>query len=126
LGEDLPPVKGNFRQLEQIVVNLTLNALESLPSRECGVYIATTYSRFLGKIVIKVQDEGGGMTEDVQKSIFDPFFTTKLGSGGTGLGLSICFSIVKEHNGMILCESKPGEGTTFLVRIPVIESEKRR
>ncbi|MDD2337469.1 MAG: PAS domain S-box protein [Geobacteraceae bacterium] len=126
LGQDIPPVKGNFRQLEQIVVNLTLNALESLPSRDCGVYIATTYSRFLSKIVIKIQDEGVGITEEVQKTIFDPFFTTKLDSGGTGLGLSICFSIVKEHNGMILCESKPGEGTTFLVRIPVIESEKRR
>lgn len=126
LGEDLPAVKGNFRQLEQIVVNLTLNALESLPNRECGVYIATTYSRFLGKIVIKVQDEGVGMTEDVRKTIFDPFFTTKHNSGGTGLGLSICFSIVKEHNGMITCESRPGYGTTFLVRIPAIESEKRR
>jgi len=126
LGRDLPPVKGNFRQLEQIVVNLTLNALESLPSRDCGVYIATTYSRFLGKIVIRVQDEGVGMSEDVQRTIFDPFFTTKLDSGGTGLGLSICFSIVKEHNGMIICESKPGFGTTFFVRIPVIESEKRR
>ncbi len=126
LGEDLPAVKGNFRQLEQIVVNLTLNALESLPSRDRGVYIATTYSRFLGKIVIKIQDEGIGMTEDVKKTIFDPFFTTKHDSGGTGLGLSICFSIVKEHNGMILCESKPGFGTTFLVRIPAIEREKRR
>jgi len=126
LGQDLPSVKGNFRQLEQIVVNLTLNALESLQCRDCGVYIATTYSRFLGQIVIKIQDEGIGMTDDVKKTIFDPFFTTKHDSGGTGLGLSICFSIVKEHNGMIICDSKPGYGTTFLVRIPAIESEKRR
>ena len=126
LGQDIPPVKGNFRQLEQIVVNLTINALEALPSRDCGVYIATTYSKFLGKIVIKIQDEGVGITEEVQKTIFDPFFTTKLDSGGTGLGLSICFSIINEHKGIILCESKPGEGTTFLVKIPVIEIEKRR
>ncbi len=71
-----------------------------------------------------------GMTEEVQNTIFDPFFTTKLDSGGTGLGLSICYTIVKEHNGIIECESKPGEGSTFLVKLPAIkngtEGKKRR
>ena len=125
LDEKLPPVKGSFRQLEQVIVNLTMNALEALPSRERGINIATSYSKYLGQIIIKVRDEGIGMTEDVLNAIFDPFFTTKLDSGGTGLGLSICFTIVKEHNGTIECDSKPGEGTTFLVRIPALELEKR-
>jgi PAS domain S-box-containing protein len=123
LDEHLPFVKGSFRQLEQVIVNLTMNALEALPSKECGINIATSYSRYLGQIIIKVRDEGVGMAEDVQKAIFDPFFTTKLDSGGTGLGLSICFNIVKEHKGTIECDSKPGVGTTFLVRIPALEPE---
>ena len=123
LDEKLPPVKGSFRQLEQVIVNLTMNALEALPSRERGINIATSYSKYLGQIIIKVRDEGIGMTEDVLNAIFDPFFTTKLDSGGTGLGLSICFTIVKEHNGTIECDSKPGEGTTFLVKIPALAHE---
>ncbi|NVN89477.1 MAG: PAS domain S-box protein [Desulfuromonadales bacterium] len=123
LGKALPPVKGSFRQLEQVIVNLTMNALEALPDRNCAVSITTSYSEYLGQITIKVNDEGVGMTEDVQKAIFDPFFTTKLDSGGTGLGLSINFSIVKEHNGNIECDSKPGRGTAFYVRIPAVRFE---
>ncbi|TLM97349.1 HAMP domain-containing histidine kinase, partial [bacterium] len=62
---------------------------------------------------------GSGMAQDVQQAIFDPFFTTRLDSGGTGLGLSICFSIIKDHGGIIECESEPDRGTTFFVRLPV-------
>ena len=120
LGKALPPVKGSFRQLEQVIVNLTMNALESLPDRKRAVSISTSYSEFLGQITIRVADEGIGMTEEVQKAIYDPFFTTKLDSGGTGLGLSINFTIVKEHNGVIECNSAPGKGTTFFVRIPAL------
>ena len=123
LDEDLPPVKGSFRQLEQVIVNLTINALESLTNRNCGIFITTSYSKYLGQIIVKVSDEGIGMTEDVQKTIFDPFFTTKLDSGGTGLGLSICYTIVKEHNGIVECDSKPGRGTTFLVKLPAIKHD---
>ncbi len=123
LDRDIPPIRGSFRQLEQVIVNLTINALESLPTRNCGIYITTSYSRFLGQIIIVVRDEGVGMAEEVQKTIFDPFFTTKLDSGGTGLGLSICYTIVNEHNGIIECDSKPGKGTTFLVKLPAISHE---
>jgi signal transduction histidine kinase len=100
-----------------------MNALESLPNRNCGIFITTSYSKYLGQIIIKVSDEGVGMTEDVRKTIFDPFFTTKLDSGGTGLGLSICYTIVKEHNGIVECDSKPGKGTTFLVNLPAIKHD---
>jgi len=118
LAANLPPVRGSFRQLEQVVVNLTMNALEALPDRSRGVAIATYHDRAGGRITIKVSDEGSGMTEEVKKTIFDPFFTTKHDSGGTGLGLSICYSIVKEHQGIIECDSTPGGGTTFLVSLP--------
>ena len=118
LEKDLPSIRGSFQQLEQVIVNLIMNALQALPDRSRGIFISTMFEKSLGQIIIKVQDEGIGMTEDVQKYIFDPFFTTKLDSGGTGLGLSICFTIVKEHQGTIECESVPDKGTTFLLKIP--------
>jgi PAS domain S-box-containing protein len=119
LAENLPSVTGSFQQLEQVMVNLTMNALQSLPGRDSGVYISTTYLKSIEQIIVKVRDEGKGMPAEVQQAIFDPFFTTRLDSGGTGLGLSICFSIVKEHGGIIECESEPDRGATFLVRLPV-------
>ena len=59
------------------------------------------------------------MSDDVRQAFFDPFFSTRRYGGGTGLALSICFSIVKEHGGIIECESEPGKGSTFVVRLPV-------
>jgi signal transduction histidine kinase len=64
------------------------------------------------------------MPDEVRQAIFDPFFTTRLDCGGTGLGLSICFSIIKDHGGIIECDSEPGKGSTFLVRLPVQQHGK--
>lgn len=125
LAENLPPVTGSFQQLEQVIVNLIMNALQSLPGRDSGVFISSSYVKSIDQIIIKVADEGEGMPADVQQAIFDPFFTTRLDSGGTGLGLSICFSIVKEHGGLIECESEPDRGSTFLVRLPVTQGIKK-
>ncbi|MEA5114143.1 MAG: PAS domain S-box protein [Geobacteraceae bacterium] len=115
---DLPPVRGSLQQLEQVVINLTMNALQSLPGKEFGVYISTYREKKSNCVVIKVRDQGVGMDQEVVKRIFDPFFTTRLESGGTGLGLSICYSILKEHQGAIEVESEPGKGTSVFVRIP--------
>lgn len=123
LGDNIPPVKGSFRQLEQVVVNVIVNALEALPTKARGITVSTTYIRQLDQVLIKVQDEGVGMTEELQKAIFDPFFTTKHDTGGTGLGLSICFTIVKKHNGVIECFSIPGKGSTFFVKFPALKPE---
>lgn len=119
LAENLPPVTGSFQQLEQVVVNLLMNALQALPGRERGVIVTTSYVQSIGEVIIKIRDEGVGIPDEARDAIFDPFFTTKLDTGGTGLGLSICFSIVKEHGGIIECESEQGKGSTFLVRLPV-------
>jgi len=119
LAENLPPVTGSFQQLEQVVVNLTMNALQALRTREEGVFLSTSYVKSIDEVIIKVTDEGVGMPDEVRQAIFDPFFTTRLDSGGTGLGLSICFSIVKEHGGIIECESEPGRGSAFFVRLPI-------
>jgi PAS domain S-box-containing protein len=116
--EDLH-VRGSLQQLEQMVINLTMNALQSLPDTNCGVYVSVSRDRQARNVVIKVRDQGVGMSPEVQKRIFDPFFTTRLDSGGTGLGLSICYSIIKEHQGTIEVESEPGRGTSVFVRIPL-------
>ena len=113
-------VRGSFQQLEQVVINLVMNALQSLPGRESGVYVSLYRDQPERSVVIKVRDQGRGMTPDVVKQIFDPFFTTKLDSGGTGLGLSICYSIIKEHRGIIEVESEAGSGTSVYVRIPLL------
>ncbi len=124
LAENLPPVTGSFQQLEQVIVNLAMNALQALRTREEGVSLSTSFVRSIGEVIIKVSDEGVGMSEEVRQAIFDPFYTTRLDCGGTGLGLSICFSIVKEHGGIIECESEPGRGSTFFVRLPVQQGER--
>ena len=124
LGENIPPVQGSFRKLEQVIVNLLVNALESLPTKESAIVISTSFIKQLNQVLINVRDEGVGMTEELQKTIFDPFFTTKLDAGGTGLGLSICFTIVKKHNGTIECFSRPGNGTTFMVKIPALKRQQ--
>lgn len=124
LAENLPPVTGSFQQLEQVIVNLTMNALQALRTREEGVSLSTSYVRSIDEVIIKVYDEGVGMPDEVRQAIFDPFYTTRLDSGGTGLGLSICFSIVKEHGGIIECESEQGRGATFFVRLPVQQCGK--
>ncbi|MDD2464255.1 MAG: PAS domain S-box protein [Desulfobulbus sp.] len=123
LADSLPSVKGSFQQLEQVVVNLTMNALHALEERESGVYLFTAYDKKNEHVVITVCDEGAGMAEELRQVIFDPFFTTKHDCGGTGLGLSICYSIIKEHGGLIDCDSAPGQGSTFTVRLPLCPFE---
>jgi signal transduction histidine kinase len=113
-------VCGSFQQLEQVVINLIMNALQSLPDIESGVYVSLYREQLAKKLVIKVRDQGIGMAPEVVKQIFDPFFSTKLDSGGTGLGLSICYSIIKEHQGIIEVESAAGSGTSVYVRIPLL------
>jgi hypothetical protein len=115
--DELPFIKGNFQQIEQVVINLIMNSLHALPDRKKGICVSA-YSDKSGFVVIKVKDEGRGMTEDVLDRITEPFFTTKLDSGGTGLGLSISYAIVKEHRGSLEFTSKPGKGTTALVKLP--------
>ncbi|MDD2338478.1 MAG: PAS domain S-box protein [Geobacteraceae bacterium] len=124
LAENLPAVSGSFQQLEQVIVNLTMNALQALRDRGGGVFLSTSYAQSLGEVIIKVRDEGVGMPDETRQAIFDPFYTTRQDTGGTGLGLSISYSIVKEHGGIIECESEPDKGSTFYVRLPVQPSAK--
>jgi PAS domain S-box-containing protein len=119
LIEGAPPVRGNSQQLEQVVINLIMNALQSLSDRERGVCVETLFDKHAGEAVIRVRDEGSGMPEEVKNRLFEPFFSTKLESGGTGLGLAISNVIVKDHRGVLEFVSLPGMGTTAIVRLPV-------
>ncbi len=123
---NVPPIKGNAQQLEQVIVNLLTNALQSLPDRERGIWIATSFNKENQSIHIQIKDEGTGMSREVLDRIPEPFFTTKLAQGGTGLGLSISNSIIKDHRGALRFESEPGKGTIATVILPVYEGAARK
>ena len=124
LEENLPLVKGCAQQLEQVMVNLVLNALEALPEKTRGIHVATLVNAETGMVEIRVRDEGVGMSAEVRKRISEPFFSTKFESGGLGLGLSISSSIVREHNGRLDFESEVGKGTTARLSFPSIDSAR--
>lgn len=116
---DLPLVVGNPQQLEQVIINLLLNALQALPDKERSVRIRSFFDRDAQTACIEVHDQGSGIAEGVGPRIMETFFTTKRDSGGTGLGLSISQSIVRDHNGTLTFSSAPDTGTVFCMRIPV-------
>lgn len=117
-AEALPPVTGNPRKIEQVVINLIVNACESLPDPGRTVQIATTYDVDSTSVIIDVRDEGSGMPPKVLQRIRDPFFTTKRESGGTGLGLAIVDRIVDDHKGQLAFSSVVNQGTTVRVSLP--------
>lgn len=115
LGE-LPPVKCDLEQMNQVFMNLLINAGQSIDAN--GVIdIRTRCVENLVEIVVK--DNGCGIPSDIKPKIFDPFFTTKEVGNGTGLGLNLVYNIVKSHNGSIDVESEVGIGTTFTLRLDV-------
>jgi PAS domain S-box-containing protein len=114
----LPPLLVNPDRMEQVFLNLLLNALDAMP----GGGELTVTSRRAGKDAVLVfQDNGPGIDEAVLDRIFDPFFTTKPLGKGTGLGLSICYGIVKDHGGTITVKSTKGVGTTFTISLPLMK-----
>jgi signal transduction histidine kinase len=118
-GPDIPTFRGNFQQIEQVVVNLLINACQSLPDSSKGVSVSTAYEPETKNVVLIIRDEGSGIPENIKQHIYDPFFTTKRDTGGTGLGLAISANIIQAHNGTITVDSTPNKGTVFKVTIPV-------
>jgi len=121
LAPDLPNIQGSSNQLEQVIVNLLNNAREAMPNGGT-LRVSTALRRDpraddRSEIEIQVGDTGPGIPPEVFPRIFDPFFTTK--EQGTGLGLSVSYGIVQEHDGIIVVESRPGEGSTFIVQLPI-------
>ncbi|HTY11549.1 MAG TPA: ATP-binding protein [Bacteroidota bacterium] len=119
-GKDIPLIRGNAQQLEQVVINLINNACQSLKHPSAGITVSTYFNRTRNKVRIKVEDQGVGIKPDDLKYIMDPFFTTKREMGGTGLGLSVSYNIVKSHGGLLILNSKPDKGTVARASFPPI------
>jgi signal transduction histidine kinase len=119
LAEYIPTFSGNSNRLEQVMLNLVMNASEAIENGNGLIKIKTGYDEIRNEVILVVEDNGSGMDENTLKNIFDPFFTTKRNKGGTGLGLSITYGIIKDHNGKIEVESKINQGTKFTIRFPV-------
>jgi len=120
---NLPPVDGDFNQLQQCVINLIFNAIDTMP--EGGILaLNSRWNRSTGKVMITVQDSGRGISPEDLPHIFEPFFTTKNEGYGVGLGLSTVYGIIERHGGSVNVESQPGEGTAFILELPVSGSNK--
>jgi PAS domain S-box-containing protein len=118
LDASLPPVYADIQQLNHLFMNIILNAAQAM----VGKGKLTIKSRMLpdaDRVCIEISDTGPGIPEDILPHIFEPFFTTKEEGKGTGLGLSLAYRIVENHGGHIKAESKPDEGTKFLIELPL-------
>ncbi|MFZ5928175.1 MAG: ATP-binding protein [Acidobacteriota bacterium] len=117
---DLPDIECDAEQLQQVILNLALNAIQAMPEGGCVTLAAHKQD---SQIVVLVKDEGCGIPSEDLDKIFDPFYTTK--ENGTGLGLSVAHQIVKQHGGAITVEANPDKGMTFAVVLPVRYGGKR-
>ncbi|HET7462500.1 MAG TPA: PAS domain S-box protein [Longimicrobium sp.] len=123
LPADLAPVRGDRGQLEQVVLNLVVNAEQAVARMDGTRRISLSTRALDGTVRLRVEDTGRGIAPELQERIFDPFFTTKAPGEGTGLGLSVVNRIVAEHGGEIRVESGPGGGTAFVVDLPRAEED---
>lgn len=117
LLEDLPAICGDRNQLQQVLLNLSLNACTAMP--QGGKLTISTFAAD-DKVVLKVADTGCGIKKEDLDSIFEPFFTTQPVGKGTGLGLSVTYGLVEQHGGTLEVQSKEGDGTTFTIRFPML------
>jgi len=133
LDDSIPLIKGDRNRLEQVFLNLIMNARDALDEKEANAAgdpvekVLRIRSYLEGNAVVAtVTDSGVGMSEAVREKVFEPFYTTKPVGKGTGLGLSISFGIVRDYDGTIEVESKQGRGTTFRLSFPAAEVESAR
>lgn len=125
LGDDLPPVIASYDQLEQVLINLLVNARDVLEEKTGSDYsdtpeITVETSREEDCVIIRIGDNGGGIPEDIIHKIFEPFYTTKKVGKGTGLGLSISYGLINDFGGTIHAENRDG-GAQFTIKLPVAE-----
>ena len=124
LENDLPVLSGNLQNIEQVILNLIINAAQAI-EHDCGIIrISTLFQPQDGDIRISVSDNGKGVNPAIAGKLFDPFITDKQEKGGTGLGLSVSYNLIKSHGGSISFESRQGKGTTFHVLLPSVLKRK--
>jgi len=118
LDQNLPEVRIDADEFRSVINNLAVNAADAMPHGG-QLTISTSYDSEAREVIIRVADTGVGISEENLKRIFEPFFTTKEKGKGTGLGLAMAYGAIKRHNGRIDVKSKLGEGTEFIIRLPV-------
>jgi PAS domain S-box-containing protein len=116
-GEDLPAAYGNASKLQQVFMNLVLNARDAMPA---GGRLTINTRLVDTSLVVDFRDTGSGIAPENIARIYDPFFTTKEVGQGTGLGLALSYGIIQEHGGRIFVESRPGEGAHFTIKLPTV------
>jgi PAS domain S-box-containing protein len=123
LANDLPLLKGNLQNIEQIILNLVINAVQAIHHDQGLIRIATGFQNKDRRIFVSITDNGCGVAPDISDKLFDPFVTDKRAEGGTGLGLSVTYSLVNAHDGEIVFQSHKGKGTIFTVFFPTVVKE---
>ena len=118
LGKDLPLIQGNLQSIEQIILNITINAIQAIDHANGIIRIRTGFQKKDGRILIAISDNGRGISAAVADKLFLPFVTDKQAEGGTGLGLSVTYGLVQAHGGDIFYETRTGKGTTFTISLP--------
>lgn len=114
----MPVIYGDGDQIKQALLNIILNSVEAMPNGGL-ITLSSDFHPDEKRLTIRIQDTGEGIPQNVQSNIFEPFFTTKEDGKGTGLGLSVVFGIMSQHGGTIEVESSEGEGTTFVITLPI-------
>lgn len=120
-AQNLPIVQGNIQRIEQVIINLILNACQALDSRQNAISVRTFERKSLRQTCLQITDQGCGIEARNLTRLLDPFFTTRREQGGTGLGLSISSTIIQAHSGELQFESKSGVGTTVTLSLPSSE-----
>ncbi len=123
---DLPKTMADFHQLQQVFLNIIINAHQAMVTAGRKGALTLRTRRKGNDLVVEIEDNGPGIPQENLGKIFDPFFTTKEVGQGTGLGLSICYGIIEEHRGRISVRNGPGGGAIFTVVLPVLEPEPDR
>jgi len=124
-GAGLPAIQGNGQRIEQVVINLILNACQALQQPQQGIALRTYREAEGGAVVLEVKDQGCGIDPAALPHLTDPFFTTRRECGGTGLGLSVSAGIITEHGGQLRFASHPGEGTCVSLSLPSVGAAGR-
>ena len=124
LADHLPDIEGNLQSIEQIILNITINAVHALHDTRGEIEITTGLGIKDGMVYIRITDNGRGISPEIADRIFLPFVTDKQSDGGTGLGLSVTYSLVKAHDGEIDFETSPDRGTSFNVYLPTLLKQR--
>jgi signal transduction histidine kinase/ActR/RegA family two-component response regulator len=124
LGDDLPLMQGNLQSIEQIILNIIINAIQAIDHENGIIRIRSGFQKRNGRILVAISDNGCGISAAVADKLFLPFVTDKQKEGGTGLGLSVTYGLVQAHGGDIFFETRKGKGTTFTISMPTLRKHE--